>query len=700
MRWTAGLLLLILFAQAAAQDVAVTKLVVDDPIGDTEGAVPAQGAGFTDLTQATVEATNAGLHFQATVADLSMDAASGFGWEADLFFAYGDSDFLLAIQLQPTSIDVPDEADRILWGTPRANLYRFDEFVTTLASNLPAHFDPATATTNTTLPWDLVLAQDASSPSPGQPVRIVAAQVLWDATLTGGPATPGPLSVSGIGARDIAAFPEGSFLTMPGSTGAIALSTPLPIRSSNGEATTFHWPVQVVNQGSTDLAIQFDLKASDGQGLAPPGLQLAPGANATVSVYVSVPFAHEHGKTLLFPLTATAGTQKATLQLGVDYPAIAQPSGHHASLHLHGFVNHAQGQPILNGPMWMNSLEDDPAANAARLMPSSMDCPAQPPTNVPVVGDVPAIFDYGFGWSIPLRPGLAIGLDGRMGMNASLDLRLLGAAALPPGTLHARLFLDSEAFDSFGPFGNASDAFRASVPVAATAGPADVAVHLEVPLPPSMDYAPARRGENLNLGLVLCLDAPSPTGIVASFASTFAGLLLQPPVALAAGAHLVLPLDEYHDAPPVASSDGRVHLAVAQPFLRAPAGATVVWPANVHFDAQASGEYVVRLVGSGAPHAHVEGPTRLRAPTQTTVPVHFLVPDAPAGTLFEVLVDVTHGLDPSSTAGLRLSVVVDPAATNPTGAMASPDVRPAKTPLGPVALGALALALAVVRRRQ
>lgn len=556
---------------ALAQDLPLPPpAIVEDPVGDLEGFVPAEGAGFVDLVRGEVVPQEAGLGLRATVADLSMDAVSGLQWELWLSFDYRGVPFDLAIFAQ-TSAPLPQEARWAMWGDPSATLYRMDGDSPVLVEMVPAALDAATATWNTSLPWH-ILEADGHSPQPGEALRLRGVAALWDATLTGSPHQAFPIRSTGTSVLDTAAFPEGTFLQVPGAVGDLALATPLPVRSSNGEATTFHWPVEVINRGARDLEVALALDPDGADARWPQSLRVPAGANATVNVFVTVPFAHQHGATRSFPLTARSdGGDVAVLRLGVDYPAIAQPAGHHPDLYLHGGVRHLLGNdalPIDSGLPWMNTLEEDPAGTASLIAPREDNCPRGPDVPAPPpVGPFEPPTDFGSFWSIPLQPALAIGLDGRVGEAATLDLELVAEAAMPPGRLYGRLTRTSESFDGFGPFFNRTDPFRAEAGIAALPGPGRVSLHLDLPMPPSLDLVPPSRNENLLLALIVCLDTPVPAGHAPTLANSFAGILAHSAYALGTGGHLRLAVDEYHDVVPThAPSPGE---GQAQPAAQA-----------------------------------------------------------------------------------------------------------------------------------
>lgn len=632
------------------------RMAVDDPAGDTQGPLPKEGAGHLDLVHAEAAALEEGLAFWVTVASLQADAAAIAGWELWLAFEYRGVRYDLVLLPTETTVDRPDEVDRIAFGDIDGQLWRMSD--AKVLGPVVTFADPPSRTFNATVPWDLIVEPGGNSPNPGEPVRLVEAASAWTPLLLGTPHNP--FIVSGAEpfvTGDRAPFPDGSFLSVPGAIGDLSLATPLATRFSNGEATTLHWPVEVTNHGGRDLDATLSLSAPGGEGRAPPGVRLGPGESKVVNVYVTLPFAHDHGSQRSFQLTVDSGSgDRATLALGVDYPAIPQPAGHHPDLWLHGNVERFADALPLYGEHWMNTAEEDERSNAAQVGGDTGTCPNSP--TQPLGGKTEA----GTLWTFRLDPGLRMGLDARLGETASLDVTLIGAAAVPSGTLHGRLLLGSTAPDHDISTFEENLTTVVSVPVEATPGPSQVPVHLELPIPPELDLVMPSRDETLLLALLLCLDAPAPTSFAVSAASMFATLFDAQPYSLATGGHLRLPLDEYHDAIPIAGDGLGVQLSVVDPVRRAAPGAVLLWRPTVEFADGADGTFAVRLFGSAAGHARLLTEPRLPA-QDTQLAVTFTVPDEAAGTVLDLLVDVTDETDPARSAALRLSVLVDPSAT-------------------------------------
>lgn len=546
MRWLLLPLALLVVASlagltpVAAQDAA-GRLVLDDEAGDVAGPVPAAGVGFVDLTRVEVEATDAGLGVWITVASLQQDAVAQLGWELWLALEYDGDRFDVLLEPASTTLQPPDEVDRVLFGSVRATLLRMDDDAR--MADLTSAEHPATRTFNTTVPWDAITSRTGSNPAPGEPVRLLAGASAWTSLLLGTPHNPFPLGgVDAFVSRDDAAFPDGTFLSRPGAVGDLSLSTPMPIRFSNGEATTFVWPLTLTNRGSTDLTATLTVDSGDLPVLSPPSIQVPAGNATQFNVSVAVPFGHQHGAQHVIAVQAEASaTQRVRLQLGIDYPAIAQPAGHHPRLYLHvGQSTLFQVKDIAFG-VWMNTLEEEGVADAVIGGDANAVCPRAAP-------DLSNLLDWGTLWLVDLQPALRMGLAARVDEPATLDVVLDSLAATPAGAVHAQIFVATGPVEPFDLFqGNRT---WGTTPLAAATGPGRTAVHVDIPLAAELARVAPNKASNLYLAVLVCPDLPPVAGSALTIVGQFASLLEASPFNLVAGGQLVLPLDEYHDAVP------------------------------------------------------------------------------------------------------------------------------------------------------
>jgi hypothetical protein len=697
LRWVAVAALVlggISIPAGSAQADDSLRFAVDDPAGDAGQAAAA--AGFADIVHAEAVALEDRLDLRIQDASLDSDPVVYYaGSEVWLTFEYRGTSFDAVITTTSHQLSTP--ADRYLFGETEAHLYRGSGDSFTALGILASGLDAGARTYNATVPWTAVVDSSDFSPRPGEPVHLVGMRSFYSplpSTMHRGFISTDGKAIYAPMATDSADFPDGTAFTVPGSVGDLSLATPMAVRYSNGEATTMQWPVEVANHGARDLDVALTMATGPGaDARLPESVQVPAGGSKTVSVYATLPFAHEHGSKRVFPLTAsTPFGDRTTLQLTVEYPAVPQPAGHHPDLYLHSRAYRIAGQPSLPGPLWMNALEDDPAADGTPEAGGLGMCP----TGDGLAGNAK---DSGELWEIELDPGLRIGLDGRVGEMAMVDLTLASQVLVLPGAVYARFELLNTTGHPYPPFELASG----SVGQGSVAAPAPTAaVHLEVPMPPELDLVPPSLHDNLALAVVYCPTMPTAATLAVMGALGFVDIL-HPVIALSGG-HLTLPLNEYHDIIAVEPGAGPT-LGVDQAVVHARSGATVLWRTSATFRDGDASTYAVRLLGSGAPQAKLHASDRVRAAADAVaLPVSLVVPDGPAGQVVEVVLDVTSTTDPGDTAALRLAVLLDPASTvDQAGDVAALGADHHKASPAPSVLffvAALVLAALAVRRRQ
>lgn len=184
---------------------------------------------------------------------------------------------------------------------------------------------------------------------------------------------------------------------------ALQLVSFQPLRWSNGGATAFAYDVRVI--ALENQTISFEAQQ------VPAGWTVHVPAPVTteddnVTVFVEVPDRHLHDGEELFNLVATSGDLRTTLPLGVYYPAIPMPAGHHDTLYLHGRP-HVPGEPV-----------DILFATSFGLMGEDFGTTFMN-TDASVTDDAPVPADFQLGgpdfgrwvWPILLEPFLRTGLN-------------------------------------------------------------------------------------------------------------------------------------------------------------------------------------------------------------------------------------------------------------------------------------------------
>lgn len=334
---------LLLIAVAGAQ--SSETLTANDPEGDVEGAP----LGFIDLTEGSI-AWNA-THVNATlqVADRTFDSQTGLNAaEYIVEWSYGDTLFHLAFMAQ--NPQVPLLGDIPVWDT---ELWRLDEEWTRIATLPQVQWDLVGA--HALIPFSSMKTEDASFPGPGQSLVFQQAIAVYDTDSVRyhDPATLFDV----IQGTDTMTFPADARLTIPGAEGlAIGISTPSPIRFSNGAATTFHWPITISNQGTLE---EFTIATTQPESFevdAPAAIRISPGEEKTMQVFVTTPFRHLHGETEQVHITISSETGNTTYPIGIHYPLIPQPAGHHPTMWFHGAAKSDDEPHTLDGAAWILSL--------------------------------------------------------------------------------------------------------------------------------------------------------------------------------------------------------------------------------------------------------------------------------------------------------------------------------------------------------
>lgn len=203
----------------------------------------------------------------------------------------------------------------------------------------------------------------------------------------------------------------------PSGVGHLELTSPTPLRSSNGLATTYIFELTLHNLGAEPDAafITVGTYPTEWTISSPAYIQVGPRAKAVFPVAVSVPFTHLHGNETFVDIGATSERDpgiKATQQIGVVWTKIPQPSGHHPDLYLHaGAANEG----------WINTLlEDEEAVPGGKIRHGSS------------YASFGQDEKYRFQFWIQLSPGLESGLDFDRGDDIMVKLPLEFHATVKP----------------------------------------------------------------------------------------------------------------------------------------------------------------------------------------------------------------------------------------------------------------------------
>lgn len=631
MRWvlTAGFVFLALPVTAAQ------PVTFEDPAGDAtiRGTVPMQGLDLLG-GEISLAGGNLTVLLRLDNAAFMQDAAAPSvfgGWEYWVELAYRADVF--HIVMEPGLGAFPDDSNPgTTIDTSVAHLYRRDEARSPPWLKLyegSASIDREASTIAADLALDSLVAVDGFHPGPGEPVQVMSAASFFDEGLGSPHDFPRDGAIIPLGTLsggDSAALPADAFVALPiqGTLG-LSLSTPQPVRFSNGEATTYHWPISVTNRLDERIEAVVSVEGSDDLTLRSPELLLLEaGEERVMDVFATAPFQHDHGGQRSLTVTVTAGGQSSAMDLTIQYLDVAQPAGHHPTVFLH--TKNIGGGSY--GSVWMDTLPETDRPHDARmeLRPTACLEDGEPRD--------------GQGLFHALEPGLLIGVDARMDETAHLT----GSMEVPAfggGVLAARLVVYDPV--SYNPDRQVIDELAVQVPVGPIAQATTIPLDLDLPLPPELDLLPPTSGLNLALQVGLCAEQTLGTVAVPHEALT---------PFIPHGASLTLPLDEYHDVLPVEADHGVV-LTVAEPRRRGAPGTTILWEVTVQGDASG---YDAELFGVAAADAvlHARHPG-----AGEVIPVSLVVPDARDGDVLELILAVSAVDDPTRSAVLRLTAIVD-----------------------------------------
>lgn len=519
-----------------------------------------------------------------------------------------------------------------------------------------------------------VLLMDGQRRIPARGDAVEVVRVLADANYVG-------LGVASARVRDEMA--GGATLTMGLGdfvSGDLAMTAPDRVRVSNGGATTFVFQVELRNAGDAAHEMRLGIEdLPDGwQARVQQTVTIAAGAEKSVSVLVSVPFAHEHGGYSSLNLTALSARDAATqgrMRLGVLHTPIPQPAGHHSDLFLHAQNNY--GGPL--GPPfeatmpsawgWMNT-------DAEHATDHAFVTPAGTSNGGPV-------------WWIPLNPRLLMGLDFDLDGTGTLQGAIAGGAG--EVELIAELYYWR---DTSG--GGESILVAEGTPTAVTLDrQGEAAFTLALTPTEESDYIPY--APDTYLALMLAAPGLMPETLTGNPARP--RLMTEP-------FKLSLPLNEYHDRLSGASevSSGLELVAKGAVEKTGRGGSTQTYAFDLSGTPGAT--VVVDLAGNDAHVGRaVPAGTLILGETATEILVGVELPaDANPGQEFEVLLFVHARDDPTQVAIARTSTRVaaqgEDAAADETATLLEAEARTSATP-GPGALALLAaLLLAISWRRR
>lgn len=723
--------------QAAAAPSADFVTVAQDPnLGDVMASAAGQPSQavpdadttvpYLDLVSLAVQERQEDIAVRLAVAGVASPAEAPFAASCFYLVTFRAHDVVYAVQIMRSSVTGQSVQYFAALLQQDPNTLRY-----TALLQLPVTVDAgATPPTLTVLvPRQSLLDTHGASPYPGIPFDGFHARSSSVAENIGLGFGRLPVAVTSAGSRPITLgdrMPDtGNGTGIPITIGVTqnghaTLTSDDPVRSSNGEATTFVYKVTLRNIG--DKPDRFTLAARSVPGawqVTLPGgvLQVGAQQNTTFPVLVTVPFAHLHGSFSKFSVEAQSQSDPGTtgrIEIGIRYTLIPQPTGHHPVVWFHG-ANQVE-DPTLDtacqavecgvSQVYMNAIETDPAITDPTKEPTV-------PSFLWYSGTCLAQCDPGFEtaapmykWFVPLQPALQVGVD--LDMHGQGDIKWPIGSTLPltGAKLSGQLVRYGPARpgdnrgngNSLTPSGNATVIARIDPkdPVDVAAQGTAVLEGTITPLPGG-DYIPYEKGAALELEV----------NVTVQNRVDFGGVNDSP--YWARGGQMELPLMEYHDPLSEAFSIPVLSLSAEGPVERAVnPGKTVLFNVTLSNQDNQQDAFVLSLGGPQGQWAHLASPpdVQLKGYEHATVRVAVKVPAGePMGERGSILVKATNAADDSEIALLQLHAVVDDKPMNDEAALvASVESASAKhktpAPGDALLVPALALAaLALMRRR-
>lgn len=289
------------------------------------------------------------------------------------------------------------------------------------------------------IPRDVLQDADGATPSPG--LRLHGFQVVSTSDL--GSTSAG--AVTWTDRMPDGDVPDGEFvpeLGVPPQVGHLRLSSPYPVRWSNGEETTYVYDVYLNNTRSAPDDVFLSVSdVPPGWDVQLPGtsLRVNDGQRLHLPVILSTPFSHEHGAFESFLVEATSGSDETTIgrvELGIRYAAVPHPTGHHSRVWVHAAEPGGQsfedavlpGDPARTDRHFMSALapKDQPGSISARILPDASQYD----------------FDrYEFTWRIDLEPGMRTGFDFNLSETGRLELPFMVEGGAEDAVVFGSLFL-------------------------------------------------------------------------------------------------------------------------------------------------------------------------------------------------------------------------------------------------------------------
>ncbi len=382
-----------------------------------------------------------------------------------------------------------------------------------------------------------------------------------------------------------------------------------PFRFSNGEASTFVYWVDAGFAGTETTSFTLgtqNVPAGWSVGVPAGSFDMAPGQTLRFPVVVDTPFAHSHGNSESFIVEMRGPPHVGRVELGILYPEIPQPAGHHNVLKFWSRINTDDiiGGPLapVHEPIHGNRGDELAYMNAA----ISNDADLEAAVDFEYGGGGIGIGGQRYWLEIPLEPSLKMGLDFQAGETGTITFDIETTVPMTQAVVSAQLEHVVGIREEFAPGAFVLDYQTMILATMPESTPFDLqpgqTKQVEAPLllTPDADYVEYDPAAGLLLRISISDQTPGG-------GFYFAGI--NPVPRLAPGGSMELPLNEYQDPVdnlPQLTRGLSWTLATTEKPINA--GETVVFEA-VLSSAVEEDTFDVRLIGANHEWAELLGPT-------------------------------------------------------------------------------------------
>lgn len=691
---------------AAGQDAAAAVLVAEDAASDValvDSAVPASmpsGAWDSlDLRSLSVTETVSTIHVLLAVGAVGTTQESFTSLiQYEVLLRHADTHYKLFIN--PFGNGAYGTLARIPDGQDLDRSFGEDHLQVQVA------VDAGAATFDAAIPREALLDSEGNPPTKGRSLDSFQAEagLLNDARANGQPLPAFEDLMPDAGVA------QAAYEVVHGlqQVGDLRLSSELPLRTSNGEASTFVYTVVAENLAEDDIVAEFvTVGVPPGWDVRTPGLVRLDGeSEVDVPIVVRTAFSHDHGSVAAFTLELVGQDSAGSIgriQLGLRYPLIAQPAGHHDTVYLHsrdhtsnaldtaiGVANTALGGTNFNLEAYFNTAlpEDDPNDQGIAV-PGSLCESLRVLQDNDTVGST-------YCWSLPLSPALEMGLDFDLERTGTYQIPFHALVPQPGARAAGRIvhYAPGEEDPMFGFFFSEGTTVATLLPSDRADLGLDQRLTFEGVIQPEEDgdYLEHAVGASLWLELELRTNRPE-------------NFYLGPrtPPELVAGGMMQLPLLEYEDPVQDFQVSDALALDVAGSAQRlANPGETAVYNVTVRNGGDETQQVRPALIGSNLDWATLVSPPTLSLSPgeEARMQVIVRVPaDAQDGDRSDLVVEVASTSDVAQRGLLRLVTTADTDQDHRDESAALSGLPAAKSPSVPGLSLLAVLGFAWLRRR-